>query len=97
MHNKNTIEGLRKTISTILSTKYGVAFFKWFELECGYNASNIVLDSNGRVNTDATIINEALRRFYLNVRGFMSKEAQLEIMDFDLTKFFNTIVQEEDK
>lgn len=90
------IEGLKNTISNILSTEYGLAFFKWFETESGYNASNLVVDNNGRINTDATIINEALRRFYLNIRNYIPKESRSKIADFDLDMFFKTIVQKED-
>ena len=79
--------GIRKAIQDVAITTSGRLFLHWFMKECGFHSSSIVTDAEGRIDKDGLMINEALRRFYLNIRKHIPPHILPEVEYMDVNKF----------
>lgn len=80
-------ETIKRVIQDVAVTPEGKAFFFWFMKTCGYQSSSITLDEANKIDKDALLINEALRRMYLNVRAFIPRHVLPEIENLDIQKY----------
>ena len=88
-NKERAIENLaiKRVIQDVAITPEGKAFFFWFMKTCGYQSSSIAYDETNKIDKDGLLINEALRRMYLNVRTLLPKHILPEIENLDLIKY----------
>lgn len=80
-------QGVRKAIQDVAITPSGKMFFHWFMHECGFHATSIVQKEDKSIDSDGMLINEALRRFYINIRKHIPPHILPDIEYLDVDKF----------
>ncbi len=63
-------EQIKRAVVTVAETEAGQMFFRYLHGICGYAEDNLVV-GGGRVDATATVINEARRRLYVQVRRYV--------------------------
>lgn len=79
--------GVRKAIQDVAITPSGKMFLHWFMKECGFHSTSISYDKDHKIDKDGLLINEALRRFYVNIRTHIPAHVLPEVEHLDLEKF----------
>ena len=79
--------GIRKAIQDIAITSSGQLFLHWFMKECGFHSSSIAIDTEGKIDKDGLLINEALRRFYINIRRHIPPHILPKVEYMDANNF----------
>ena len=78
--------GIRKAIQDVAITASGKLFLHWFMKQCGFHSSSIAIDTDGSIDKDGLLINEALRRMYLNIRPHIPPHVLPEVEYLDIHK-----------
>lgn len=89
IHNEEQIliaKGIKKAIQDIAITPSGKLFFHWLMKECGFTASSIAYGKDDKIDKDGLLINEALRRMYLNMRKHIPNHILPEVEYLEVSK-----------
>ena len=78
---------IRKVIQDVAISKSGKLFFFWLMKTCGFQTTSIAYGDNKEIDKDGLLINEALRRMYLNVRQHIPAHILPQIEYLDITKY----------
>ena len=84
---------IKRVIQDVAITPEGKAFFFWLMKTCGYQSSSIALDKDNKIDKDGLLINEALRRMYLNVRTLIPTHILPEIENLDLPRYAQEVLK----
>lgn len=102
--NKEALEKIKvlhdikkKSILNLAATREGRLFLYFMMKDCGFGETNLILDEHKKVNHDALLINEALRRYYIGIRQFIPKDLLKEIEFLDIDQVVMTQLKKEKK
>ena len=85
-----------KAVRHIASIPEGQIFLNILMRQCGFHEPSIVQSlQTGEVNTNATIVNEAIRGLYVQFRRMIPPEKLKEIEFMNLKKLAEEMVREE--
>ena len=87
----------KRSILNLATTHEGRLFLYFMMKDCGFGETNLILNEERKVNLDALLINEALRRYYLGIRQFIPKDLLKEIEFLDIDQIVITQLKKEKK
>ena len=86
----------KKAVSHIASIPEGRIFLNILMRKCGFQEPSIVQNlQTGEINTQALLVNEAIRGLYLEVRKMIPTEKVKEIEFLNLRELAKAMVKEE--
>lgn len=89
--NKRRLEVLaslkKKAYASLASTSEGRLVLYFMMKDCGFTATSLVKDEKNNIMVEPTIVNEALRGYYLGVRRFIPTELLKEIEYLNIEEY----------